>query len=74
MYGIRKGVSAANPIAEATALDDVANFPNPRLFFMTPSELGTQRAAHAYDSRLIGNAVATMVGREWCLGGATRSG
>ncbi len=34
MYGIRKGVSAANPIAKATALDDAADFPNPRLFFM----------------------------------------
>jgi len=27
-------VSAANPIAEATALDDVVDFPNPRHFFM----------------------------------------
>jgi hypothetical protein len=35
MYGIRSRVSAANPIAKATALDDdVADFPNPRLFFM----------------------------------------
>ena len=33
MYGIRSRVRATNPIAEATALDDVADFPN-LLFFM----------------------------------------